>query len=309
MKISVVMAVYNSEKYVGEAVESILNQTESSLELIVVNDGSGDDTKAVVEKFADTRIRLIDLPVNCGIATARNVGMACVQGDYLAVMDADDVSLPNRLELQSAFLDSNPDIHILGGRTIRTEEDTKSEIDRPLHPLDDGEIKANLLLLNGSAMIHPTMMARMSFIRQHSLLYPPPPRGRVGIDHEFWIKCVARGAVFRNMPEVLLLKRRHDANVTLLNKEKRIAMTKAVSRSELLGLYYPHLSADETRALAAILEPGAELGILDAALGIAAGHKAMLHQASHHGESKEHLRAILGPAISGWLAALTPGGK
>ena len=157
-------------------------------------------------------------------------------------------------------------------------------------------------------MIHPTMMARMSFIRQHSLLYPPPPRGRVGIDHEFWIKCVARGAIFQNIPDVLLLKRRHSGNVTLFNKEKQISINKSISRAELISLYYPQLSANESRYLAAILEPSSELSIMDASLGLAAGHKAMLHGVSHYGESKEHLRKIVGGAISNWLEALRPRG-
>ena len=137
MKISVVMAAYNGESYVGEAVDSILNQTEKSFELIVVNDGSTDNTKSILESISDSRLSIINLPINCGIATARNVGMACVKGDYLAVMDADDVSLPDRLAIQSQFLDQNPGIHILGCRTIRTNQDVNSEIDRPLHPLGD----------------------------------------------------------------------------------------------------------------------------------------------------------------------------
>lgn len=306
MKISVVMAAYNGENYVGEAIESILAQTEKSLELIVVNDGSTDGTKSVLEKFSDPRVRIVNLPVNCGIATARNVGMACVEGDYLAVMDADDVALPARLETQLQFMEKNPAVHILGSRTIRTNEDVNSEIDRPMHPLSDGEIKANLLLLNGTAMIHPTMMARMSFIREHNLLYPPPPRGRVGIDHEFWIKCVAKGAVFQNIPDVLLLKRRHSSNVTLLNAQAGISRNKSVSRAELLGLYYPDLSANEAKALAAILEPTSQLSVMEASLGLAAGHKAMLYGASHYGESKEHLRRIVGQAITRWLEALAP---
>lgn len=305
MKISVVMAVHNGEAHIRDAVASILNQTLSPLELIVVDDGSTDATPAILASFDDPRLSTTHLPTNCGIATARNVGMALVRGDYLAVMDADDVCLPQRLAMQSAFMDRNPQVHILGSRIVRTAEDIGTEIDRPAHPLSDGDIKANLLLLNGSAMIHPTMMARMSFIQEHSLLYPPPPRGRVGIDHEFWIGCVAKGAVFENLPDALLLKRRHGGNVTLLNRDQQVSGKKALSRAHLLSLYYPDLSMREVRALASILAPGAQLKAMDVSLGLAAGQKALRDTTSHHGESKTRLQRILEEASSRWLNALT----
>jgi glycosyltransferase involved in cell wall biosynthesis len=304
MKISVVISVYNGVSYVDDAINSILGQSEKSLELIVINDGSTDGTALTLSRYSDPRIQVINLPHNCGIATARNVAMSCLNGDYLAVMDADDLSLPARLESQLSFLDNNPGVHIVGGRIIRTSEDLESEIDRPEHPCSDGEIKANLLLLNGSAMIHPTMMARMSFIKEHSLMYPPPPRGRVGIDHEFWIKCVARGAVFENIPEIILLKRRHSENVTLLNNNPLISQKKKLSRTELLSLYYPELTARESRALAALFELNSQLKILDVSLGLAAGQRALLDDTSHYGESKPHLRLIIEDCIARWLEAL-----
>ena len=306
MRVSVVISVYNSAAYIGDAVESILNQSEKSLELVVVNDGSNDETLSILCGYDDPRIKIINLPHNCGIATARNVAMSCLNGDYLAVMDADDISLPARLEMQLAFLDNNPCVHIVGGRIIRSAEDLGSEIDRPEHPIADSEIKANLLLLNGSAMIHPTMMARMSFIRKHSLMYPPPPRGRVGIDHEFWIKCVARGAVFENIAEILLVKRRHSGNVTLLNQDPLISQKKTLSRADILSLYYPELSTRESQALAALFELNHQLRIRDVSIGLAAGHKALLDATSHYGESKPHLRLILEGTIARWLDALAP---
>lgn len=300
------MAVYNGETHIREATRSILEQTHSALELIVVDDGSTDATSKILGDFKDDRLRTINLPTRCGIATARNVGMAMISGDFLAVMDADDVSLPERLEIQSAFMEANPHVDILGSRIVRMSHDLDAEIDRPAHPLADGDIKANLLLLNGSAMIHPTMMARMSFIRAHDLLYPPPPRGRVGIDHEFWIKCVARGAVFANLPEILLRKRRHGANATLHNQDPAVSARKIISRSEILSLYYPDLSAREAQALAALLDQGSKLKVIEVSMGIAAGQKALRDTISHHGESKEKLGRIIEPAITLWVNALSP---
>jgi glycosyltransferase involved in cell wall biosynthesis len=305
MKISVIMALYNCEAFVEDSINSILSQDTTDFELIVTDDGSSDDTAGKLKQFNDSRLQVITLPGNCGIATALNVAMACVTGEYVAVMDSDDVALPQRLRTQAEFLDQHPEVHILGARAIRTTESIDTEIDRPQHPLSDGEIKANLLLLNGSAMLHPTMMARMNFLREQFLRYPPPPRGRVGNDHEFWIKCVARGAIFQTIPDVLLFKRRHANNITLLNNNPEIIRKKRITRSELLGLYYPELTMNESVALADMLEPNSEMSLINVCLGLAAGHKAMACGVSYYGESKVLLQNIIGSAMSAYLTPLS----
>jgi glycosyltransferase involved in cell wall biosynthesis len=292
MKISVIMALYNCEVFVEDSINSILSQDTTDFELIVTDDGSTDGTADKLKQFNDSRLQVITLPGNCGIATALNVAMACVTGEYVAVMDSDDVALPQRLRTQADFLDQHPEVHILGTRAIRTTESIDTEIDRPQHPLSDGEIKANLLLLNGSAMLHPTMMARMNFLREQFLRYPPPPRGRVGNDHEFWIKCVARGAIFQTIPD-------------LLNNNPEIIRKKRITRSELLGLYYPELTMNESVALADMLEPNSEMSLINVCLGLAAGHKAMACGVSYYGESKVLLQNIIGSAMSAYLTPLS----
>ena len=303
MKVSVSIAAYNAEAFIAEAVASILQQSLGDIEVIVVNDGSTDATGAILVGYADPRLRVVTMPANCGIATAHNVAMACATGEYFAVMDADDVALPDRLHIQAQFMDAHPDVHIMGARIIRTHADIASEIDRPQHPLTDGEIKANLLLLNGSALIHPTMMARMSFLRAKHLRYLPPPRGRVGIDHEFWIECVARGAVFQSIPDVVLRKRRHSSNVTLFNNDPATAALKSVSRAKLLGLYYPELTRLEIGALAALLDPGASLNVIEACQAVVVGEKAHGYGVSHYGESRPHLQAMI---AAGMTRLITP---
>lgn len=293
MKVSVVISVYNSERFLADAIDSILNQDMDSFELIVIDDGSVDDTPKILSQYNDPRLRVFTLPINCGIATARNVGMALIRGEYLAVMDADDVAFPNRLSLQVAYMESNPDIDILGGRIIRTKESIEHEIDRPIHPLADGEIKSLLLVLNGSAISHPTMMARMSFLRKNNLIYPPPPRGRVGIDHQFWIKCVQMGAKFAAIPDVLLYKRRHESNVSLLMHEETLADKRTISRAELLALYYPELKVSEIHSLALLLQEKKQFSAMEVCEGVAAGKKAVETRKSVYGESHEVLKSIL----------------
>jgi len=307
MKVSVAIAAFNAQAYVKSALDSILQQSMRDFEVIIVDDGSTDQTPAILAGYRDTKIRVVTLPANCGIATAHNIAMACATGDYFAVMDSDDVALPDRLGLQAQFLDDHPAVHLLGARIIRTHADITAEMDRPLHPLTDGEIKANLLLMNGSAMIHPTMMARLSFLRAQHLRYLPPPRGRVGIDHEFWIECVARGAVFQSIPDIVLRKRRHSGNVTLFNNDPAIAAKKSISRAKLLGLYYPELTMHEIRALASLFDPAnASQTIIDACQAVVAGNKAHGYAISHYGESKPHLQQMIGAAMARCIGPLAP---
>ena len=114
--VSVVMPVYNGERYLAEAIESILGQTFTDFELLIVDDGSIDSSPAIARAYAerDSRIRIFQLERNMGKADARNVGCFAAKGDYIAAMDCDDISLPLRLEKQVNFLETNPGIGIVG---------------------------------------------------------------------------------------------------------------------------------------------------------------------------------------------------
>ena len=114
--VSVVMPVYNTEKYVGEAIESILGQTFSDFEFIIVDDGSRDRSPAIIRDYerSDERIRCLRLERNAGTAAAKNHGIAAATGEFIAGMDSDDVSLPERLGKQLEFLRANPDIGAVG---------------------------------------------------------------------------------------------------------------------------------------------------------------------------------------------------
>ena len=111
-KITVAMPAHNAAPYINEAVDSILGQTCRDFELLVVDDGSTDDTARRVEACTDARVRLIRLGTNQGRAAARNVALEQARGAYLAWMDADDIAVPRRLEKQAAFLEAHPDVDI-----------------------------------------------------------------------------------------------------------------------------------------------------------------------------------------------------
>ena len=123
-RVSVVLPVFNGERYLAEAIESVLDQSLQDLELVIVDDGSTDRSRAIVEHFAalDGRVRLLINEINQGLATTLNRGWREAHAPYIARLDADDIALPERLSLQVAFLDSNPAVAVVGGASIRIDE-------------------------------------------------------------------------------------------------------------------------------------------------------------------------------------------
>ena len=113
-RVSVILPNHNSEKYLGEAIKSILGQTFKDFELIIIDDQSTDDSRNVVESFTDRRIKLISTPRNLGRAGADNYAIQFAEGEYIAKMDSDDISMPRRFEKQVSYLNENPRINILG---------------------------------------------------------------------------------------------------------------------------------------------------------------------------------------------------
>lgn len=155
--ISVVMPVYNGEKYLKEAIDSILNQTFTDFEFLIINDGSTDETEEIILSYDDSRIRYVKNETNLQIVKTLNKGIELARGKYIARMDADDISLPNRLEKQVQFLEDNPDIDICGTwvQTFGLREETWK------YPQSHEEIKTALLF--NSALVHPSVMIKKKF--------------------------------------------------------------------------------------------------------------------------------------------------
>jgi len=107
--LTVAMPTYNAEKHIGEAINSVLNQTFEDFELLIINDGSLDHTLEIISSYKDTRIRLIDLEKNKGIAHCRNLALQEARGEFIAWTDSDDLNEPTRFEKQIYFLQHNPD--------------------------------------------------------------------------------------------------------------------------------------------------------------------------------------------------------
>ncbi len=116
------MPAYNAERYIREAIESILNQTFSDFELIVINDGSTDGTLECIRSFGDERIKIINNKQNLGIIRSRNIGLQASRGEYIAKMDADDISLNTRLQRQVNYLDQHPEVAVIACKLAVMDE-------------------------------------------------------------------------------------------------------------------------------------------------------------------------------------------
>lgn len=208
-KISVIMPVYNAEKYVEEAVKSILNQTESDLELIIIDDCGNDSSMEVVQSIEDDRICIFRNQKNRGIAFSRNQGLAYARGKYIALMDDDDIAPLDRLAVESRFLDEHVDIDVVGGGTLWINEEGRVISYLREIICNPKRIRAELIfrdvIENGSAMI------RTDFIRKNNLKYKD---GYLGMeDYKFWTECSVAGNI-ANISKVLLYWRKTSGSET-----------------------------------------------------------------------------------------------
>ncbi len=159
--VSVLMAVYNGEKHLREAMDSILNQTFSDYEFIIVDDCSADKTPVILEKYAqkDQRIVLIHNERNLGLTVSLNRGLARVKGKYIARMDADDISLPERLTMQIHYMEEHPDCAVVGTQAVFIDDDG-DVLRQSNNPLEHKEIEDRLWRGEGLVLIHASAVMR-----------------------------------------------------------------------------------------------------------------------------------------------------
>lgn len=159
-KVSVIISTYNGDRHLVESVGSITNQTFSDFELIIVDDGSTDRTRDLLNTFHDPRIRVLTNQQNFGIALSQNRAVSTATGEYLALMDHDDISLPHRLETQVDFLDSYPTTGMLSTNSVNIDKDNHVTSEAR-YPTDEIEFAWNTLIL-GCPNVHTTLMIRKS---------------------------------------------------------------------------------------------------------------------------------------------------
>ena len=200
-KISVVMPVYNTqEEYLREAIESILNQTFSDFEFIVINDGSTNNAKDVILSYKDPRISYYEQE-NRGVIKTLNRGFALCKGEYIARMDSDDISLPQRFEKEVAILDNNENIGIVGSWIKHFPKDNTIRLKERPRYFD---------VLKECPLAHPTVMIRSSVLKKYDLQYGDFLHAE---DYELWSRFIKVSELY-NIQEVLLNYRVHESSIT-----------------------------------------------------------------------------------------------
>ena len=168
------MPAYNASKYIRAAIDSVLGQTEQDFELIVINDGSKDDTESIVRNYDSPKILYYKNEKNLGIPKTYNRALKLVRGKYIAIAESDDISHPQRLEAQSYFFDQNPNVGMVGGKIKIFSEESPSfgniSVSKVKTQYTPAQIRSRLLGL-GAILNHNETMYRASVFAQHNITY------------------------------------------------------------------------------------------------------------------------------------------
>lgn len=231
-KVTVLMPVYNGEQFLREAIDSILNQTFTDFEFMIINDASTDDSVEIVESYKDRRINLIHNETNIGLIATLNKGLALACGEYIARMDADDKSLPERLAKQVKFLDAEPDIAVVGTGIQMIDGSGHKIGPHILFPESHNLIRWRLCF--SSPIVHPTVMLRKAEVLKVGGYRPEAQQAE---DYDLWER-LSHICKLLNMREVLLLLRKHQMNVSVVNfieQQDNSVTIRCRAISEILG--------------------------------------------------------------------------
>jgi glycosyltransferase involved in cell wall biosynthesis len=210
--VTVLMPVYNAGKYVHEAIQSILVQTYSTFEFIIINDGSTDETESIILSFTDPRIKYICNKSNLGIVATLNLGLELANGKYIARMDADDIAHEERLSTQIEFLEANEHYGLCGS----WYENFGSESGDVKMPVSYDSVRLQLLF--HTAFAHPSVIFRARLVKEAKLAYSQTHI--YAEDYHLWIEMITQ-MKGTNLPLFLLKYRVHDTNLSVINKLKQ----------------------------------------------------------------------------------------
>jgi len=220
-KISVVMPAYNAEKYLDESISSILNQTFSDFEFIIIDDASRDNSKSIIKKFQrkDRRIKFLQNKRNLGVALTRNKGLKIARGEYIATFDADDISLPQRLEIQKNYLENHPSIFLIGSSAILIDE--KGDKMGVFKKLDNSK-KVKKKLLKSNPIINSSTMFR----NKGNLFYRDKFDG--ADEYDLFLRLLTEGKNITNLPYFLVKYRMNPGSISFRKRSKQKYFTKKI---------------------------------------------------------------------------------
>ena len=240
-RISVIMPVYNSEKYVSDAIKSVLNQTYSDFELIVINDCSKDHSREVIEAIKDDRIVFINNEENKGFLYGLNYGISISKGEYIARLDDDDLSYPTRFEKQVSFLDERKDVVLLG-TLMDSLVDGKLISNNPLAIRSEKQIRFSLLFGN-HCIPHSSFMMRKKVMKKNNIQYETFIQVP---DYHMQTQMLEVGEI-ACIPEVLVTYRIHAAQSTQVRSIKM--KTEEIDRARLWYLDRLNISKEDKESI------------------------------------------------------------
>lgn len=232
---TIILPVYNGERYLREAIDSVLAQTYRDFELWVCNDGSTDGTVAIVDSYTDPRVHRIDNPRNMGLVATLNRAFAMVDSPFIARMDDDDLWEPDKLERQMALLAARPDVGICG-TSIHKFGDIDSVM---IFPEESDALKVGLLFY--CMMSHPSVVYRRSMLQETGLAYRQdyfPAE-----DYKMWIDALQHTHIC-NLQQPLVHYRQHASQICREKKEQQVQLERRL-HEEQLRLIYPDPTTDE----------------------------------------------------------------
>lgn len=212
-RVTVVMAVYNAEPFLREAVESVLGQTYDDFELIAVEDSSSDHSLEILQSFGDPRLRIVRHDSNQGVAMSRNDALVAARGEFVAIMDADDVCAPTRLERQVAFLDANPAVGLVGCAVYYNIDASGAVLYKSCLPEDNETIQRTLV--ERWCFLHPSIMFRKVYYETaggyRKTLEPAE-------DHDFILR-ILQHCQAHNLPEPLVSYRLNPTGMSVVGHQ------------------------------------------------------------------------------------------
>lgn len=233
--VSVIMPVFNSGKYLKKAIESILNQTYENIELLIIDDGSLDESVKIIKSFNSNKIKFFQNQKNIGVSATRNKAIDLSAGKYVALMDSDDISPIYRIEKQVDFLENNNEYGLIGGHYERFSEVgflKKKKIHRQSLIQEENQVKINFM----GSISAPTVMFRLSVVKENNIYFDI--NLKIAEDYDFWRRIGLYSKV-TNIDEILINYRKHSNN-TMNKKELAYLHTTIAIRKSFDNLQIPN---------------------------------------------------------------------
>jgi hypothetical protein len=238
-RVSVLMTTYNGARFIRDSIGSVLAQTLTDFELIIVDDDSTDETPALLASFGDPRVRVLRSERNLGVAGARNFGLAACRGDYVAALDHDDISLPERLAVEVRYLDAHPNVVLAGTEVLRRMQDGRT---LPTdHAPGSSPALVHWMLYVDNPFTYSSVMLRAGALRRLGTFMRR--EAEPADDFDLYHRLLGIGALAR-LDETLTIYRWHAGNTSYAQSERLFASACAI----LARAYEPVLGADSADA-------------------------------------------------------------